>query len=608
MLTRVSNRISRWSFPALATLVAALCLNNSAFAQREPKDSQEGVEVQTRGPVHEAFAGVVTFQPEAGVVVAKAPPESIEELPPDQKPAGANVAWIPGYWAWDDDRDDFLWISGVWRSLPPGRQWVPGYWTQSTDGYEWTTGYWADAQTSQVEYLPEPPATLDEGPAVEPPSPDQIWIPGTWVWYHGRYAWRPGYWATARTNWVWIPASYIWSPRGYVFVDGYWDYSLNRRGILFAPVFFNAGVYQQAGFTYSPAFAISLAIFADSLFLRPAYGHYYFGDYYASTYASAGFYPWFAFHSQYRNGYDPIFAEQRWRNRDNPGWEHGLESQFAKRRENEGARPPHTLADQSGRARLATKAAAGAAVAVSLAQLAKDRNSEMNLQAVNKNERQELMQSTKKIRDFGGERQKLEAQAGKAGEKPAKESEPARGKLPKSPIAAAASQHLDKSDAPPEPHKAPQPDPSAEPGKSQPGKLPPGKSPPGSRRPAAGESQPGAEPRPNVPNREKPKAEPKPKEGEPPKGPAPKPEKPKVGPPAAGNPPAKPQPKPEPPAPPKKKPAPEPPKGPAPKPETPKAVPPAPGQPPAKPQPQSPTPPSKKPAPEPKPEPPKPDP
>lgn len=33
-------------------------------------------------------------------------------LPPDQKPEGDDVAWIPGYWAWDDERNDFLWVSG----------------------------------------------------------------------------------------------------------------------------------------------------------------------------------------------------------------------------------------------------------------------------------------------------------------------------------------------------------------------------------------------------------------------------------------------------------------------------------------------------------------
>jgi hypothetical protein len=122
--------------------------------------------VLTRGPVHEAFAETVTFDPEPGIVVPKAPPAAIEELPPDQRPEGANVAWIPGYWGWDDERSDFLWVSGVWRALPPARQWVPGYWGSSQQGAQWTSGYWADATASAVEYLPAPPATLEVGPNI----------------------------------------------------------------------------------------------------------------------------------------------------------------------------------------------------------------------------------------------------------------------------------------------------------------------------------------------------------------------------------------------------------------------------------------------------------
>ena len=89
---------------------------------------EDGMQVLTRGPVHEAFAETVTFDPEAGLVVPNRPPAAIEELPPEQRLEGANVAWIPGYWAWDDERSDFLWVSGIWRNLPPNRQWVPGYW------------------------------------------------------------------------------------------------------------------------------------------------------------------------------------------------------------------------------------------------------------------------------------------------------------------------------------------------------------------------------------------------------------------------------------------------------------------------------------------------
>ena len=140
---------------------------------RARPDAEEGVQVLTRGPVHEAFAETVTFDPEPGIVVPKAPPAAIEEVPPEQRPEGANVAWIPGYWGWDDERNDFLWVSGIWRDLPPGRQWVPGYWGKSGQGFQWTSGYWADAKVSEVEYLPEPPATVEAGPNIAAPSADQ---------------------------------------------------------------------------------------------------------------------------------------------------------------------------------------------------------------------------------------------------------------------------------------------------------------------------------------------------------------------------------------------------------------------------------------------------
>src|SRR6185503_2341386 len=106
-------------------------LNKAVAAPGRAPDSEQGVEVLTRGPVHEAFAETVTFDPQPGIVAPKAPRDIIEEVPPEQRPEGANVTWIPGYWAWDDERNDFLWVSGIWRALPPGRQWVPGYWGRS---------------------------------------------------------------------------------------------------------------------------------------------------------------------------------------------------------------------------------------------------------------------------------------------------------------------------------------------------------------------------------------------------------------------------------------------------------------------------------------------
>src|SRR6185503_10549339 len=216
----------------------------------------------------------------------------------------------------------------------------------SRRGAQWTSGYWADANATEIQYLPEPPATVEQGPNIAAPSPDQTWLPGGWVWQQNRYAWRPGYWAAGNQDWDWTPDHYVWTPSGYVFVDGYYDYSVPRRGVVFAPVYFDGGLRTQRGFSYSPSAVINTGVFANHLFVRPGYGHYYFGDYYGSNYADAGFSPWFSYQSS-RRGYDPIYANQRWQHRGNQEWEQRAEADYRDLRDNESARPPRNWAAQT---------------------------------------------------------------------------------------------------------------------------------------------------------------------------------------------------------------------------------------------------------------------
>ena len=278
------------------------------------------VVVETRGPVHEAFAEPVTVNPQPTFVIPQAPPQPVEEMPPDERPAGVNVVWIPGYWSWDDDRNGFVWISGIWRVPPPNCTWQPGYWAQTTGGYQWVSGYWMAQAVQEVVYLPAPPATLEAGPVGLAPSDDYLWVPGCWYWTTGRYAWRPGTWAVARSAWVWVPAHYIWTPRGYLFIDGHWDYTLERRGILFAPVYFARPVYLRPDYYYSPEVVIDTGSLTVCLFSRPAYCHYYFGDYYDAGYARRGIYPWYEYRDRH-DWYDPIYSHEIWQHRrDDPKW------------------------------------------------------------------------------------------------------------------------------------------------------------------------------------------------------------------------------------------------------------------------------------------------
>src|SRR6185503_15181123 len=77
--------------------------------------------------------------------IPKRPPAPLDEMAPEEKPEG-NVNWISGYWAWDDERKDFLWVSGTWRTPPPGKNWVPGYWKESAQDWQWAPGFWAEAE------------------------------------------------------------------------------------------------------------------------------------------------------------------------------------------------------------------------------------------------------------------------------------------------------------------------------------------------------------------------------------------------------------------------------------------------------------------------------
>ncbi len=310
--------------------------------------SQTGMEAMTRGPVHEAFAQPVNTGGTQPFIVPKKPPGAIDEIPPDAKPADESAVWIGGYWSWSDDRKDFLWVSGVWRVPPVGSQWVAGYWSPATAGYQWNPGFWSPAASQAVEYYPQPPASLEQGPSSDPPSSDYFWTPGCWRWRAGRFVWQAGFWAMAQPGWVWMPASYCFSPRGWIFCDGYWDYPLDRRGLAFAPIWFSDRSYLGRNFTFAPTVAIDPGILSFYLFVRPDYCHYYFGDYFAADYDALGIYPWCGMH-RYRNyRYDPLFAYDRWYfgTRD-PQWANNLLAWHSFYRAHPHERPPHDLAGQT---------------------------------------------------------------------------------------------------------------------------------------------------------------------------------------------------------------------------------------------------------------------
>jgi hypothetical protein len=80
------------------------------------------------------FAVSVTFAPPA--------------LPVYEQPVcpSEGYMWTPGYWAWDDDADDYYWVPGTWVLAPEvGYLWTPAWWGWGGEGFMFHEGYWGPA-------------------------------------------------------------------------------------------------------------------------------------------------------------------------------------------------------------------------------------------------------------------------------------------------------------------------------------------------------------------------------------------------------------------------------------------------------------------------------
>jgi hypothetical protein len=209
-------------------------------------------------------------------------------------------------------------------------------------GSRWVSGYWVAQTETHVNLYPEPPAPLEEAiPVIDDAS--QTYIPGIWVYRENRYWWRPGFRTNYQPGWVWNTAGYQWTPGGYAFVDGYWDYDLSRRGLAFAPVYFNSQIIGRPNWYYRPNYVISTDFLLGSLFVNTGWNHYYFGDYYDRSYAQRGYSPWVTYRTSNRL-YDPLYSYYRWQNRGDQSWERNIQNGFTARQDGSMPRPGRTLA------------------------------------------------------------------------------------------------------------------------------------------------------------------------------------------------------------------------------------------------------------------------
>ncbi len=305
----------------------------------------EGVEYLTKAPLHEAFATPYQANPQPGELIKNEPPAALNEIRPEFRPEGKNVEWIEGYWDWDPDRNDFVWISGLWRDLPPNMTWVPGYWSMSDAQYQRVAGFWEKTDVEEWAYLPPPPESVENGPSSPSPSEEQFYVPGNWEYENQEYAWRAGFWAPQQQDWVWVPSTYIWTPRGCIFRDGYWDYEPTYRGQLFAPVHYTQPIYRQANYQYQPRYVIdtNLALLVH-LFVGPNSRNYYYGNYYGSGYRGS-YTPWMNYNRRDSGwGYDPIYTYFSGSNRNEVlPW---MRRNYSLFENNEQFRPGSTLREQ----------------------------------------------------------------------------------------------------------------------------------------------------------------------------------------------------------------------------------------------------------------------
>jgi len=197
---------------------------------------------------------------------------------------------------------------------------------------------------------------------------------------------------------------------GYVFEAGHWDYALERRGVLFAPIYLPRSVYAREGLSYSPTITIDLGVLRANLFTYPRYGHYYFGDYYDDAYRSSGIYPQFESESRH-TWYDPIYTYDRWHySRTDTRWEERRRQEYDHRRSDLSLRPARTYREMEIQvARMPEAQRSNVELARPLQTVVQSNASPLKYEQINTDTRQRIARQATDVHKFRDERVKWEA-------------------------------------------------------------------------------------------------------------------------------------------------------------------------------------------------------
>jgi hypothetical protein len=199
-------------------------------------------------------------------------------------------------------------------------------------------------------------------------------------------------------------------------VDGYYDYDPQLRGVLFAPVYFRRSFFGFFGwprYRYCPSICIDVGNLFASLFCRPQYGHYYFGDYYDPGYSQYGIYPWFETPRVHR-WYSPFCEYTAWRHeREQPHWMESVRRDFDDRRVHRELRPAHTF--RALEAEIQRRPDSRLTFAKPLTAFAVSSKGTFQFERVNDEARQRMLQQGRDRRDLASQRARWESDSARRG-------------------------------------------------------------------------------------------------------------------------------------------------------------------------------------------------
>lgn len=135
----------------------------------------------------------------------------IQKRPPDQidedagTPENSNYFWMPGYWNYSQDTNDYEWIGGRWAPLDRDWVFVPAHYVWTENGYVFLPAYWdwplderGEAyspiyvpQNQRGDFTYEPAESLDASDIASNLLP---YYPDYGYYYAYDYLCQPDYW------------------------------------------------------------------------------------------------------------------------------------------------------------------------------------------------------------------------------------------------------------------------------------------------------------------------------------------------------------------------------------------------------------------------------